>query len=68
MKVRLKNYHLPGHSEIITYALHNANIIHKNDVRDTFSVSNMKGTIDEVFKNLKHNLTQFVPIRFSPVT
>jgi hypothetical protein len=68
MKVRLQNYHLPGHSEIITYALHNAGIINKHDVRTTFSVSNMKATIDDVFQKLKDNLTQFVPIRFSPVT
>lgn len=68
IKKRLRNFHIPGHSEILVYAFHHSGLFDKNFLRDIFDTVKQRDTINDVFSKLKSNLDNFVPVKLSPLS
>jgi len=64
---RLLNLHLPGHSEIISYAFHNSGICSKHKIRDAFDHDKLKEDTLNVFTKLSYNLQIFKELKFNPL-
>jgi hypothetical protein len=65
---RLRNHHLPGHSEILTYAFHNQGIVSKSKIRACFDHDTLLSETKLTFAKLKENLNTFIPIKVTPKT
>jgi len=63
---RMRNHHIPGHSEIMVYAFHNHGLFDKNFLRKIYDPESQKATISKVFSTLIEDLTVAKPISLSP--
>jgi hypothetical protein len=67
LQKRLNNLHLPGHSEILSYAFHNSGICSKHKIRAAFDHDVLRQKSSDSFSKLLKNLNTFKELKFSPL-